>query len=148
MFCRNCGAQMHDEAVVCIQCGVPKGSGNKFCDKCGAETHPDAVVCVRCGCSFAKPNSTAQAGTQQFTGERKSKLIAGLLGIFLGALGVHNFYLGFNQKGITQLLICLLGSIVCGLGPIVAGIWGLVEGIQILTGSKNVDANGNPLTSD
>ena len=27
----------------------------------------------------------------------------------------------------------------------VSGIWGLIEGILILTGSMNVDADGNPL---
>lgn len=30
-FCRNCGAQIHDQAVICPQCGVeqkPAGAGN------------------------------------------------------------------------------------------------------------------------
>jgi TM2 domain-containing membrane protein YozV len=68
----------------------------------------------------------------------KSKIAAGLLGIFLGGLGVHNFYLGYTQKGIIQLV---LGICTCGL----SGIWGLIEGIMILTGSINTDAQGRPL---
>lgn len=73
---------------------------------------------------------------------QKSKLVAGLLGILLGSLGIHNFYLGFTGKAVAQLLITILS---CGILSVVSAIWGLVEGIQYLTGSLNVDANGNPL---
>ncbi len=73
---------------------------------------------------------------------QKSKLAAGLLGIFLGSLGVHNFYLGYTGKAIAQLLISLL---TCGFGAVASGIWGLVEGILILTGSITKDAKGIPL---
>lgn len=62
----------------------------------------------------------------------KSKLAAGLLGIFLGGLGVHNFYLGNTGKAVAQLLLTLVGWILLGLGPIAAAIWGFVEGIIIL----------------
>lgn len=68
----------------------------------------------------------------------KSKMAAGLLGIFLGGWGIHNFYLGFTKKAIIQIIVSIC---TCGIG----GIWGLVEGIMILTGSISEDANGNPL---
>jgi TM2 domain-containing membrane protein YozV len=72
----------------------------------------------------------------------KSKLLAGLLGIFLGVYGIHNFYLGYNGRALTQLLITVL---TCGILGIFMWIWGLIEGIQILTGAINVDARGVPL---
>ena len=72
----------------------------------------------------------------------KSKIAAGILGILLGALGVHNFYLGYTGKAVAQLLITIL---TCGWGSIFSGIWGLIEGILILTGSINVDGTGRPL---
>jgi len=72
----------------------------------------------------------------------KSKTTAGLLGIFLGALGIHNFYLGYKGKALAQLLITVLS---CGILGVVSEIWGLIEGIMILTGSINTDADGNPL---
>jgi TM2 domain-containing membrane protein YozV len=75
----------------------------------------------------------------------KSKVAAGLLGIFLGALGVHRFYLGYIVIGVAQLLLTVLGFWACGIGPIAAGIWGLVEGIMILAGSIDRDAKGRPL---
>ncbi|ETY71951.1 TM2 domain-containing protein [Bifidobacterium moukalabense] len=61
----------------------------------------------------------------------RQKLVAGLLGIFLGSLGVHNFYLGNTTKAVVQLLLTVVGWIVL-IGPIVSSIWGLVEGILIL----------------
>lgn len=72
----------------------------------------------------------------------RSRLAAGLFGIFLGALGIHNFYLGFTGKAIAQLLISVL---TCGILSWVSAIWGLIEGILILTGSINTDASGNRL---
>lgn len=66
----------------------------------------------------------------------KSKLAAGLLALFVGGLGIHNFYLGHNMKGILQLLLCGTG---------ISSIWAFIEAIMIFTGSIN-DANGNPLT--
>lgn len=69
---------------------------------------------------------------------QKSKLVAGLLGIFLGGWGIHNFYLGNTKKAIIQIVVSL---VTCGIG----GIWGFVEGILILIGNINTDANGNPL---
>ena len=138
MYCRNCGNEMNNEATVCLKCGVPAGKGNSYCPNCGAETHPDAVICVQCGVGFIKPEEAVPVGD-------KSKLAAGLLGIFLGCFGVHNFYLGFTGKAVGQLLLGTLGSLACGIGPVISGIWGLVEGIMYLAGSKTEDAKGQKL---
>ena len=69
---------------------------------------------------------------------QKSKMTAGLLGIFLGAWGIHNFYLGNTKKGVIQILVSF---VTCGIG----GWWGLIEGIMILCGKINTDAFGNPI---
>lgn len=73
--------------------------------------------------------------------EQKSKIAAGLLAIFLGAFGVHNFYLGNTGKGVAQLLLTFFGSCFV-VGPLAAYIWGFVEGVMILTGSINKDSKG------
>lgn len=141
MFCRNCGNEMNAEAVVCVHCGVPVGKGKKYCPNCGAEPDPEAVICVKCGASLdqAPANPAAPAADAN----AKSKLVAGLLAIFLGAYGVHNFYLGFTGKAVAQLLISVLS---CFTLSIVSGIWAIVEGVMILTGKNAVDAKGNALT--
>ena len=126
---------MNQNAVVCVKCGVSKGTGNFYCPHCGKETNPVAAVCLSCGCSLANTNASENA---------KSKLVAGLLGIFLGGLGIHDFYLGNTQKAIIHILLTTVGALVF-VGPVISGIWGLVDGIFILTGKISVDANGNAL---
>lgn len=117
----------------------------KFCANCGAELERNAVFCGKCGkqqkeVSNANNNQNVIIDNNK---QLKSKIAAGLFGIFLGAFGIHNFYLGYNGKAIAQLLITLLS---CGFLSIVSGIWGLIEGILVLTGEINKDAEGNPLS--
>lgn len=135
MFCKNCGQQyVTDEAVICVKCGAQKGVGNNYCPNCGQSTPMGNTVCMQCGVALNTPMYGVKSG--------KSKVAAGLLGIFLGAFGVHNFYLGYTGKAVAQLLITLL---TCGVGSVVSGIWGFIEGIMILTGSINTDADGRLL---
>ena len=44
------------------------------------------------------------------SGENK-KLMAGILGIILGAFGVHKFILGYNKEGIILLVLTLIGIV-------------------------------------
>lgn len=131
MFCKNCGNEMDQNAAVCVKCGYGKGKGNKFCPNCGSELEPNAQFCVKCGVSVA-PEQLINPLNQ------KSKIAAGLLGIFLGGFGIHNFYLGYTGKAVGQLVLTICS---CGIG----GIWGFIEGILILCGNINTDANGVPL---
>ncbi len=125
MFCKNCANQLDDAAVVCVRCGAPRGQGVAFCQNCAAPTSPGAAVCTNCGAPLLQP----------IQGEQKSKITAGLLGIFIGSFGVHNFYLGFTNRAVLQIVLTV---VTCGA----AGLWGFIEGIMILTGSINKDANG------
>ena len=67
----------------------------------------------------------------------KSKMVAGLLQIFLGTFGIGRFYLGYNGIAVAQLAVSLL---TCGIGA----IWPFVDGILILLG-KVQDPSGRPL---
>lgn len=76
----------------------------------------------------------------------RTRLAAGLLGIFLGSIGIHNFYLGRTSLGVTQLLIAIF---TCGAGAAVTSIWGLIEGILYLASKDprwSTDADGFWLT--
>ena len=86
-------------------------------------------------------NKQQKVSTSTLTADpdAKSKMIAGLLGVFLGGVGVHRFYLGYIGMGVAQLCVTL---ITCGFGA----LWGFIEGILILTGSTiTVDADGKSL---
>lgn len=130
MYCRNCGNVMNDQAAICVSCGVPVGKGNNYCPMCGDMTNSMAQVCMKCGVNL------------NAYGQQKSKLAAGLFGIFLGMFGVHRFYLGYTGLGLAQVLLTVCS---CGIFAIPVYIWGLIEGILILAGSINRDAKGNPL---
>ena len=120
MYCKNCGNEMDAMAAVCVKCGVSKGTGDKFCPNCGASTPPNAAFCVQCGATLNAQGTTPE-GIHYTPEMQKSKLAAGLFGIFLGGLGVHNFYLGFIGKGIAQIIL----SPCFGIGA----LWGFIEGI-------------------
>jgi len=56
------------------------------------------------------------------------KMVAGILGILIGSLGIHKFYLGYTKEGVLQIVITI---VTCGAG----GLVGLIEGIIYLTKS-------------
>ncbi len=69
-------------------------------------------------------NKNAEVSTPQ----ENKKVIAGVLAIVIGSLGIHKFILGYTKEGIIQIIITL---VTCGLG----GLIGLIEGIIYLTKS-------------
>ncbi len=137
MHCRNCGRELDPRAVACVGCGLPPYLGRSYCQNCGAQTDPAAVVCTHCGMQLA-----SRVG---YSPDQKSRLAAGLLGVFLGWLGVHRFYLGDTGIGVAQLMLTLLGACTCGISSLAAWVWGFIEGILILVGSIDHDADGRPL---
>ena len=68
----------------------------------------------------------------------KDRVVAGVLGILLGSLGIHKFYLGYNTAGFIMLGVTILGSLVSfGLAGAVIWVIGFVEGIIYLTKSQS-----------
>ena len=130
MFCRNCGSEIDDKAVVCVKCGVRPNDGTAHCQACGKDTQPGAVLCVHCGAQLAPSTAQNKAVSDK-------KLIAGICGILLGSLGVHKFILGYTTAGVIMLLVTLIPPIIsCGVlffAPIVMAVIGLIEGIIYLT---------------
>ena len=140
-YCKNCGAEMDPNAAICTKCGFAFGTGNSYCQNCGVSIQPGQAVCINCGTPVSAQGAAAVAGAVG----GKSKVVAGLLAIFLGTLGIHNFYLGYTGKAVAQLLISVLS---CGILAIVSEIWALIEGIFYLTSHEGytTDAKGNALT--
>lgn len=141
MYCRNCSNPIDDNSMVCPRCGQPTGAvaaGQPF-----AQPPPGQPMYHGMG----QPAPPA-AGYHPYrvpdpphaVPGAKTRLAYILLGLFLGGLGIHNFYAGYAGRGIAQLLITLLGSWL--VVPVFAvWIWVIVE---IITVDK--DANGVPMT--
>ena len=92
---------------------------------------------------FAAPNPAAPYGVHPITGipySDKSKLVAGILQILLGGLGIGRFYIGDTKTGVWQIVVTVL---TCGIGA----IWGLIDGILMLVNDNVTDAQGRPLRS-
>jgi TM2 domain len=64
----------------------------------------------------------------------KSKLVAGLLQLFLGTFGIGRFYLGYTGLGVAMLLLSWL----------TCGIWPLIDAILIFLG-RVPDSDGRTL---
>ena len=81
----------------------------------------------------------ARGAFNSASGENK-KVLAGILAILLGSLGVHKFILGYNKEGGILLGITFLGIILSCVGIGIFVVWitsiiGLIEGIIYLTKS-------------
>lgn len=67
----------------------------------------------------------------------KDHVAAGLLAIFLGSLGIHKFYLGYNTPGFIMLAVTIVGSIFSlGLAGLAMVVISIVEGVLYLSKSQ------------
>lgn len=136
MYCKNCGSNLPEGFRYCSSCGVSANMGSTFCASCGRPVpQPAGPICPNCNGATGQPYPGYNPS--------KSKLTAGLLGIFLGMFGVHNFYLGYTGKAVAQLLITLLSCFILCFVPL---IWGMIEGVMLLTDKITVDGRGYPLS--
>jgi len=85
------------------------------------------------------PGQVVQTSYGTFMVGDKSKLAAGLLGIFLGGFGAGQFYRGNAGMGVVQIVVTFF---TLGLGS----LWGLIEGIVVLASQpgspSSLDSNG------
>lgn len=128
MFCKYCGKEIN-AGEVCEDCKVKENVVEVEATRVEQNTNTNA-------------NAYSSNNVNNSGAPKKSKLCAGLLGIFLGSLGVHNFYLGYTGKAVAQLLITILSCFILSWA---SAIWGLIEGILLLCGQITVDGQGNPL---
>ncbi len=71
---------------------------------------------------FAPPPAPPAPGA---AASDKSKVAAGILGILLGALGIHEFYLGYSKEGLIMPMVSVL---TMGMAAGIVSIIGLIEG--------------------
>jgi TM2 domain-containing membrane protein YozV len=75
---------------------------------------------------------------------KKWRILAGVLAVLLGWVGVHRFYLGFYSIGVAQIIFTAT-TMMLGFGVGLGVMWGVMEGFLLLTGHMYKDAKGRPL---
>ena len=115
----------------------------RYCTKCGAVNDEIAQYCTNCQAQLSPPIG-ADPGYQPMQSVNigamtdwkamgaDKKLVAGILAILVGSLGIHKFILGYTTQGVIMLLISVLS---CGILAVVSSVIGIVEGIIYLTKS-------------
>ena len=121
----SCGTEMTVPAPSAAP--APPAAPSPFAEPVPGQLPPAAQMP---GSPYASPGYAPQGGGKS----DKQKIPAALLCWFLGALGVHRFYLGYTGIGVIQLLT--LGG---------CGIWTIIDFIMILTGGLK-DADGRELS--
>lgn len=110
----------------------PRGAHEKYCFECGATIRINAEICPHCGVRQMPPPpgpgpaayAVQHAPVYTPVPNGKNKVAAAVLGILLGGLGVHKFYLGDVGLGILYLLFFWTG---------IPAVVGIIEGIVYLT---------------
>jgi len=70
--------------------------------------------------------------------QQKSRTAYIVLGIFLGMLGIHNFYAGYTGKAVGQLCLTIL---TLGYLGVIAWIWAIVEVCVVGQDSQGIPFN-------
>ncbi len=74
---------------------IAKGIDEKFCGECGAVIKVKAEICPNCGVRQRPPPVAASP---------RNRVVAALLAFFIGAIGMHRFYLGRSVSGVLYLV--------------------------------------------
>ena len=118
--------------------GSRPGLDEMYCFSCAAVIKKLAELCVHCGVRVNPVPSPMAAPVPAADFSQRSRIAAGILGLLLGWLGIHRFYLGSIGVGIIQIIVTF---VTFGFG----GLWGFVEGIIIISGASWRDSDGKPL---
>ena len=107
--------------------------GSWFCPRCGTSNWSAAAQCYQCFAPspYQSPQSYApQQPVHMIVEIPKSRAVYIVLALFLGGLGIHNFYAGRIGPGIAQLLIMIFTFWL--IIPIFAiWLWVLIEVIVV-----------------
>ena len=133
VFCTKCGAQNDDYSQNCLQCQAPLPAIGGQQTAYQAQT--DYQQPYQMGYQPIQPPAPLYGQPQgqdwQAAGADK-KIVAGILAIVLGGLGIHKFILGYQKEGLIMLLVSVLS---CFTLAGVMHVIGIVEGIMYLTKS-------------
>lgn len=144
VFCTACGTPHHED------CYMENGGCTVFGCKRAPADDPKLQVSqsdLRSVNVAAQPGGVAAYGgtsgapslalsPDTFLRSRKSRSTFIVLGVFLGALGIHNFYGGYTGRAVGQLCLTILTLGYLGL---IAWAWAIVEICIVTRDSTGLD---------
>lgn len=132
--CSECGKQVSDKAASCPRCGNPIANVDAGHQRQSSLNRQDQF--------FARiERIERERHEREVSKSNKSRLAYVLLGLCLGFLGIHNFYVGRGGRGVMQLVLFVLSLI---LTSIVIGFAGLIIlAIWILVNICSIDTDGD-----
>lgn len=162
--------------MYCNSCGSPIKDGQSFCGNCGAAVMQPVYQQPAAQAPVAVPVAVSPVSSESLNPQpakkdkysrfgRKRVMTAGLLGIFFGSCGVHNFIIKQPVRGVLHILLSFLpflpillliidiftsggisNNINYDFAPkdeflwmapcYISGLWGLIEGIILLATSS------------
>lgn len=86
----------------------------------------------------ASASEFTESAKNTFSSQDSKKILAGILAILFGYLGVHKFILGYKKEGFIIASISFIGVILSCVGIGVLLLWvtaltGIIEGVIYLT---------------
>src|SRR6266508_1849210 len=114
-----------------------------FCPRCGTSIWSAATQSTHRGSPPPLPHPvyyTPPPRVHVFVEIPKSRGVYIVLGIFLGGLGIHNFYAGRIGSGIAQLLITIF-TFWLVIPIFIIWLWVIIEVIVV-----NRDGRGQPMS--
>lgn len=78
-----------------------------LCPDCGKQISDSAANCIQCGRPMRRASPVARAIIKQQE-SHCSRGVYIILALFLGLLGIHNFYAGHYLSGAAQLILNVL----------------------------------------
>ena len=129
MKCEYCENEVPTGVIRCPSCGAVISSNKEAQQDSQSVVHQaHNVVHSTALYAASQPNAYLLA-------DQKSRAVYVIVGFLLGEFGVHNFYAGYNGRGIAQLLITTLSF---GLLFWVSWIWAVIEMLTIERDAKGV----------
>lgn len=139
MFCPKCGAQIPAGSNTCPQCQASTGSSGNAPPPSG-DYPADFFGHIKAlfgPAALPPPSPTIDALRNS---PPKNYIIFIILAIFLGGLGIHNFYAGYRDRGLAELVLWLvLTCISCGALGLLCWVYVIIDIIYI-----KQDAAGRP----
>ena len=121
MYCKNCGNELDQDSIVCLNCGFAKGTGEHYCPNCGQSVDEGQYLCLNCGKivqdnsskvteeDTTKPKNNEHFDYTQYRDKIKNNILLSLIGqgislvLIISILFIPIFKCKYKPKSLEEL---------------------------------------------